>query len=145
MKRPLLERLREKPKETRVQVSFLTALCVTGVIGLLWGVTLPTRLRALPQGDQTAQAEGASSLSSFFADTKNNLGQLIGATGQATTTEEEQKIIGSAPKSDAYTVGAPPGADANQNDYQLEKQAPVVTPVARREVRIGTTTRKTSP
>jgi hypothetical protein len=147
MKRPFFERLREKPKEVRVQASFLMALGVTGMIGLLWGVTLPTRLQGFPKGDneadQTAQVEAQNSFMSFFADTKNNLGQLIGAAREATTTEAQQKVTDSAPKSDAYQVGAPAdGVEYNKN-YPLEKQAPGVTPVDRREVRIGTTTSPT--
>lgn len=136
----LLERLRDKPKEVRVQASFLTALSVTGVIGLLWGVTLPTRLQGLPQSNQTAQAEDENSLTSFFADTKNNLGQLIGATGEPIADDANNQIGSTSPKSDTYRVGAPTSEVGSYNDYPLEEQEPVVKPVDRREVRIGTTT-----
>lgn len=134
--RRLIERLREKPKEVRVQVSFLTALCVTGVIGVLWGVTLPMRLQGFPPSDR---AQSANDLDSFFANTRDNLGQLIGATGKTLENDVQNKAVDNAPKSNAYQAGAPLGAPAN-NDYQLEAQQPVVIPVNRQEVRIGTTT-----
>jgi hypothetical protein len=142
--RRVIEKLRQKPKEVRVQVSFLSALGITGVIGVLWGVTLPLRLQGLPQGDQTAQVESANGLNSFFQSTKNNLGQIIGGISTTTSTDTQNQVIDNAPKSDAYTAGAPADAVPN-NDYQLEAQQPVVTPVNRQEVRIGTTTSTTKP
>lgn len=139
----IIERLREKPKEVRVQVSFLSALCVTGVIGLLWGVTLPLRLNGLPHGDETAQAQSENDLNAFFASTKNNLGQLIGAAGGGAPDDAPEERIDNAPKSDAYRAGAPSVEPAGYYDNPFETKKPVVTPVDRREVRIGTTTSKT--
>lgn len=136
----LLERLREKPKEVRVQVSFLSALCVTGVIGLLWGVTLPTRLQGLSQSDQ-GETESQDGLYSFFTNTRNNLGQLIGATDE-TADDAQNETNDNAPKSNAYRAGAPIGGSDSYGDYSLEEQEPPVIPVDRREVRIGTTTKK---
>ena len=135
----IIERLREKPKEMRVQVSFLSALCVTGVVGLLWGVTLPTRLQGLPQGNQMAETEGGNGISAFFGDATSNLGQLIGATGEAQTAGAESEVS-TPPSSDAYRVGAPTTEPAGYYDDPLKTKEPVVTPVNRREVRIGTTT-----
>ena len=135
----IIERLREKPKEMRVQVSFLSALCVTGVVGLLWGVTLPTRLQGLPQGNQMAETEGGNGISAFFGDAKSNLGQLIGATGEAQITGAEGEVS-TPPSSDAYRAGAPVDAPTGYYDSPFQESQPAVTPVNRREVRIGTTT-----
>lgn len=139
----LIERLREKPKEMRVQVSFLAALGITGVIGLLWGVTLPTRLKGLSPSDEVAQTESGNDLGSFFANTRNNLGQLIGATDGETSDDSETNAIDNAPKSDAYRAGVPEVEPRGYYDDPLEEQKPVVMPVSRREVRIGTTTSQT--
>jgi hypothetical protein len=141
----LLERLREKPKEVRVQVSFLTALCVTGVVGLLWGVTLPTRLQGLRTSDQTASAEGSNKVGSFFVDTRNSLGQLISATGEPVTDQmnaagNDNEVNNTPPSSDAYRAGAAAIESPGYNDNPLETQEQVVVPVQGREVRIGTTT-----
>ncbi len=136
----LIERLREKPKEVRVQVSFLTALCVTGIVGLLWGVTLPTRLQGFPQADATAQAETGRDLASFFGDSKNNLGQLIGATGEEVTNNPDNESADTLPESDAYRVGVPEEEPASYWDDPFEQEEPGVAPVNQREVRISTTT-----
>ena len=135
----IIERLREKPKEMRVQVSFLSALCVTGVVGLLWGITLPTRLQGLPQGNQMAETEGGNGISAFFGDATSNLGQLIGATGEAQTAGAESEVS-TLPSSDAYRAGAPVDAPTGYYDSPFQEPQPVVAPVDRREVRIGTTT-----
>ena len=154
MKQPLLERLRDKPKEYRVQFSFLTALCVTGVVGVLWGVTLPVRLASFPQfKDVTGageQAQSATALNSFFADTRKNVGELVNPSGTAvsengtngdgsTGSADGSNDVGNTPpKSDAYTVGAPPPQERSY--FAPEKREAVVVPIDRREVRIGTTT-----
>lgn len=134
MKRPILERLREKPKEVRVQVSFLGALCVTGVIGLLWGVTLPARMQTLAENTDPMATEPGNELKNFFSDTQDNLGQIIGASGE-TTTENTEGQLG---ETGTYREGAPPAEDQRYNAPFEEK--PVVMPVDRREVLIGTTT-----
>ncbi len=104
----LVEKLRDKPKETRVQVSFLSALCVTGLVGLLWGLTLPMRLGELPQDDTGEQARSASNLHSFFENTKNSLAQLISGTSEAVPEIPDTDTAGTPP-SGAYRVGAPEG------------------------------------
>ena len=143
----LFERLREKPKEVRVQVSFLAALCVTGVVGLLWGVTLPTRLQGFPGSDQSKgtgeQAQSEQNLGSFFTRTRDNIAQIVGGiTGEsATDTSATSGDVGNTPpQSDAYRVGAPPSEPPGYNDSPIEEPQPVVAPIDRREVRIGTTT-----
>lgn len=136
----VIERLREKPKEVRVQVSFLAALCVTGVIGLLWGVTLPMRLSGLPKPTEALKTAEESEVNSFFADTKNNLSQIIGAAQNPREEPEES----ATPGSDAYRVGAPPAETSGYNDSPFPPSIPAVMPVDRREVRIGTTTSETA-
>lgn len=135
----LIQRLREKPKEVRVQVSFLTALCVTGIIGLLWGVTLPTRLQGLSPSGEVAQTEDERDARSFFVNTQQSLGQLIGATNGG-ASDAQHEPIDSAPKSDAYRAGASETEPSDYYDDPFEKKEPIITPVNRREVRIGTTT-----
>ncbi len=135
---PLVQRLREKPKEVRAQVSFLAALCVTGVIGVLWGLTIPTRLSGLPQSIEGAQAQDSTnSVNAFLTNTRNNLGQLISANGDVISESQAEDVSTTPPTSDAYIVGAP------EDQGDSEGGQPVVTPVSRREVRIATTTRTT--
>ena len=135
MRPPLLERLREKPKEVRVQISFLSALGVTGVVGLLWVVTLPARLQGLPESGKAA-ADG-----SFYAEAKNNLSQIIGAAQER--PEEMQDVPASA--SGAYREGAPPAETSGYNDFLFAPETPGVAPIDRREVLIATTTTTREP
>jgi hypothetical protein len=128
MKRPLLERLREKPKEVRVQASFLGALCVTGIVGLLWGVTLPARLQGVA-GSGEATGDG-----SLYADAKNNLSQIIGAVEQPEAQTEEAPTSASG----AYREGAPPAETPGYNDSPFAPEQPPVMPIDRREVLIAT-------
>lgn len=120
----LIERLREKPKHVRTQVSFLTALSVTGVIALLWGVTLPMRLDT---SGETVARDDSRSIGSFFSDTKSQLGQVIGAG----------VVDGSVSETGTYQVGTP--EDAPRPSYQRTiPEGSAATPV-RREVQIATT------
>ncbi|MBI4086557.1 hypothetical protein HY416_01090 [Candidatus Kaiserbacteria bacterium] len=135
MKRPFLERLREKPKEFRVQMSFLGALCVTGVVVVLWGVTLPARMQVLSEHADPLETEPGTELKNFFSDTRDNLGQLIGASGETPASPEE------APFGDAgtYREGTPSPEEPSYGESSFQEK-PVVMPVDRREVLIGTTT-----
>lgn len=134
-----IERLREKPKDMRVQVSFLGALCVTGMIGVLWGVTLPARLGNLPNDDIGTEAQNASAMHSFFENAKSSLAELIGGTTEVTRDVPEGDVF-DVPPSGAYRVGAPEGETDSTSYQPYAKPEPVVTPVSRREIRIATTT-----
>jgi hypothetical protein len=41
--RRAIERIRAEPREVRSQIAFLSALCITVVIALIWSTTLPAR------------------------------------------------------------------------------------------------------
>lgn len=132
MKRPLLERLRDKPKEVRVQVSFLGALGITGVIAVLWGIMLPARLQ-IPSGGGVAVEENAG-MSGFFTEAKNNLGQIIGASDDP--KKQEDLVL---PETGTYREGIPAAEPPSYNDSPFQDRAPA-EPAGRREVRIATST-----
>ena len=122
-----------------MQISFLSAACVTGVVALLWGVTLPARLQGLPHPKEVLETAGGSQLGSFVSDSQKNLSQIIGA---AKDTSEDTSG-NTTPGSDTYRDGAPPAKFPQYNDSPFAPEKPIVIPVDRREVRIGTTTAPT--
>ncbi len=133
-----IERLREKPKDVRMQVAFMAALGVTGLVALGWGATLPLRLDALPtDGDKNVvfAPREERSLGSTFAGARDNLGQLIGALRSGEKPEPE----GLSP-SGAYTTEAP--EEAKRAPYSMRRGSEAgVEPVGRRQVLIATSTR----
>ena len=129
------ERLRGKPKETRVQFSLLSALCVTGAVGLLWSTTLPARLARLQTPEDAGLAADAEGLNSFLGDAKSNLAEAIGAGSDG--EKSAGAVLPSA--SGAYVPGAPPQEQPGYYDSPFQEPPPVA-PVARKEVRLGTTT-----
>lgn len=128
---PFVERLRQKPKAVRVELAFVAALATTGVVGLLWGATLPFRLDTLPAQDEQELAEDSRSLGSFFSSARANMAQLIGAEGEPVEEESTGSVSGT------YRPGAP----AEYRPESRTSAEPAAVPIDRREVLIGTTTR----
>lgn len=130
------ERLREKPKEVRVRFSLLCALCVTGVVGLLWGATLPARLVRVQPNNEASKTAG-DNLNSFLSDARSNLAEVIGVSAVRNGTGDAPNPA--LPAGSAYVPGAPAQEQPGYYDSPFQGTPPVV-PVARKEVRLGTTT-----
>ena len=136
MNRTFIKRMREKPKEARVEFAFLSALATTGVVALLWVALLPMRLDGVnTDGAELAGEEGT--FGSFFSNARANLGQLIGAESQD-ESEEGNYTEGSV--SGTYEEGRPDDYKSGPV-YTPKKEDGLAIPVSRREVRIGTSSR----
>ncbi len=88
-----LDHLRTKPKETRKQVAFATALAVTLIVGGVWSLTLPARFA--PQST-IATTEGTGPFAGVWAGFREQINTMrqqagliastISSTTAATTT-----------------------------------------------------------
>jgi hypothetical protein len=75
-------RLRQKPKEVRAQIALLAAASVTGVIFVMWGVTIPDRLaldeRApAPEESAPAPAGVSTNAGTFMGQLRRGAAALI--------------------------------------------------------------------
>lgn len=132
--------MRERPKDVRVHVSFLAATAFTGLIALVWGVTLPSRFDVSPDLAAEEIAESQEGLDSFFSDSRTSLGQVIGAMNE---DEQPAPAAGSISETGSYMVGAPQETNtpsAFETYYGTGAQGTSVQPVTTREVRIATST-----
>ncbi len=132
--------MRERPKDVRVHVSFLAATAFTGLIALVWGVTLPARFDVSPDLAAEEIAESQEGLNSFFTESRTSLGQVIGAMG---ADEQPAPAAGSVSETGTYMVGAPEQNEAPsafETYYGTGAQGSVVQPATTREVRIATST-----
>jgi hypothetical protein len=140
MNRLWIERMRERPKDVRVHVSFLAASAFTGLVALVWGVTLPARFDVAPTFATEEITETQEGLGTFFSESRTNLGQVIGAMG---ADEQPAPTAGSISETGTYMVGAPEEGDtpsAFEVYYGANAQGSVAQPATTREVRIATST-----
>ncbi len=134
--------MRERPKDVRVHVSFLAASAFTGLVALVWGVTLPARLDVMPSLATEQVTESQEGLGTFFSDSRASLGQVIGAMGTEENASAPQQ--GSISETGSYMVGAPQeeadAPSAFETYYGTGAQGSAAQPVTTREVRIATST-----
>lgn len=87
-----VENLREKPEHIRHRIAMGTAAGVTGLIALIWAVSLAGSGTLALTGPRTVAEDATES----FADTRENFTELMGAVGEslgATSTEPELRIV----------------------------------------------------
>lgn len=132
-----IERLREKPKHTRVQVSFVAAVSVTALVALVWGATLPLRLSGLTSVASETSDVQQEETGSFFSSTRANMAQLISAFGGG-AEEQGDEVPVETSASGTYRVGAP--AEAAPYDGTGLDQRSAAQPVSARQVQIATST-----
>lgn len=133
----LIEHLRTKPKHVRTHVSLLAALCTTGLVAVIWSVTLPSRLSDVPLDGVANVVETKSGLDAFFSSAQANFAQLAGWS-EGVDSADDAGVETSA--SGAYQVGAPVPTDP-YGGYGFDKPAAPVIPISAREVRIATSTK----
>ena len=71
-----LERLREKPKEARVRVAFVTAFVVTALIALLWVVSLSVRFNTPEESTDSEPSDSERELNNLIDLTKSQFDAL---------------------------------------------------------------------
>lgn len=86
----ILDNLRTKQKEVRKQVAFFSAIAFTGVIALVWTLTLPERFAEI---DKFAEAETKAPFSGMWQQVKKRFGEVpqpaaVVATDMASTSED---------------------------------------------------------
>ena len=105
----------------------------------MWGTTLPARLASLQTPEDAGLAEGKKNLNSFLSDAEGNLAEVIGAGAGLTPGDSSNPFNSALPAGNAYIPGAPAQEQPGYYDSPLQEQ-PSLEPVARREVRLGTST-----
>lgn len=130
-----IEKTRKKPKAVRDQYAFFGALTVTGLIALVWFVSLPSHFADVEvAGEDERQAVGA--FSRFLSDAKSNIAAVF-----STVPENEQPATstqGHAGTSSENIVM--PDLSEENISTAREKQKSVQKPEPRR-VLIATTSR----
>lgn len=95
-----IERLRTRPLGERRRFALIFAGCVTLVIALLWGLTLPARFAALELNFDTLGAEGDATL-------------------EASTTKSQSPLQGLINVQETF-MGRPPAAVEGEYETQFE-------------------------
>lgn len=100
-----IERLRTRPLAQRRRFALLFAGCVTLIIAVLWGLTLPARFASLELNFDRFDAE-------------------MDATREASTTESQSPLQGLINVQETFR-GKPPAAAEGEYEAQLEGNAEV--------------------
>jgi len=84
----LLERLRAEPPESRRWVAFIVALCLTGVIGIAWFMSLSVGSSSVQTYDKDAAAAAPpwQAVVKAVTDTASSIQEFIGSLQQETLT-----------------------------------------------------------
>lgn len=79
-----IEKLRAKPEHVRERIALGTSAGITGLVAVIWVVTLAATgtFSLAPSG--STLAAGDQSAQGAIAQTKDNFSQLVGAAGAAT-------------------------------------------------------------
>lgn len=108
-----IEKLRAKPHHVRERIAFGTAAGVTGVVGLIWIVTLAATgtFSLAPSGGTLAggNPSDAASAQNSIAQTQNGFSQLVGSAGAAfgaTSSAPALRIVDDGTKSSLETKQA---------------------------------------
>lgn len=132
----ILEYLQSRPRAVRAQYAALIAGIATGAIALVWVSTIPSRFAETPVPER--EDDG---LSELIADTKTQLGNVIGAgdASQANIGENLNRLGGTGI---GETSGAP-GTPASSSAGTVTGEKRVLIEPAKivpKTILIGTTT-----
>ncbi len=85
----LWDRIVEQSAETKAQYAFVSAVVVTGIIGMIWLSTIPSRFAQIPDTTSTSPAEESpeESLMDVFDATKDQVGAI------AKSVDDIQQIV----------------------------------------------------
>ncbi len=93
-----IESLRKEPVHVRNRYAFWVAFCVTLIIAIIWGISLPSRLaqEQVPLEQEPEVVEDVSRLGELLTNAGNRFAEIIQsfrstpvADTQATTTKEQ--------------------------------------------------------
>lgn len=98
-----LRKLQNQPKAQRQQIAFGGAVCITGIIAMVWLVSLPERLTET--NSTTAQTEDASRplFGELFSGVREQVGNVRGAFAQL---QEAETAATSTPETTASSTTA---------------------------------------
>ncbi len=132
----LLRYLQSRPRAVRAQYAALIAGIATGAIALVWVSTIPSRFAETPVPERKDD-----SLSELIADTKAQLGNVIGAgdASQANVGENLNRLGGTGA---GEPLGAPGTATSSSVGTATAEKRVLIEPakIAPKTILIGTTT-----
>jgi hypothetical protein len=151
-----LERLRGKDSSTKAQIALISALCVTGVIALVWMTTLPARFDSMALTEDESIQETKNSITavgSFLETTRSQIGNLIeGAAPEEEVVLDEDTALGSLDNDMRLYDRYEPYESASDTEVPTESLQKEVAPKVKREpetptsrvILIGTSTPRKS-
>jgi len=92
----LIFRLRHKSKATKDQLAFAGAALITGLIAVVWLVSLPQQLIVAPVKNTTVQEEPKGAFSQFFTGAKAQFANVLSSgadTSSSTATSSEPVVV----------------------------------------------------
>ena len=137
----MLDELRKKPKAVRAQYAFFSALGITGVISLVWLVSLSVSLDMSPEIKES-KSETSGAFSQFYDGLKGNLANSISALN---ITEQPKESADTATTSATTTSSSTPPAENVFNWVLNDEGSTVDVPATPpRTILIGTSSTKTT-
>lgn len=137
----LIRTIRHKPKAVRDQYAFWSAVAVTGLVVVVWLVSLPDRLATL-SSEEAAKAEPV--FSGFLSEVKDGLSGLGSAVSDLTDVTTSEQVSDQLASSTASTQTANTATTTAATTTVVTEMSEPSQSVSGRVVRIGTSSATSS-